>query len=136
MQAALEWYDWNARNGVTPENNTAMSWDEIQSAFKQEKAFAYHHGVFALPEWQLGDAKGATWPTDEEGYFEKIGWIHAPAPEAGGEPANLSHPIVYVVNPQCRTPSWPPCWSPSPACPTTTPSTRSARRTPASRRGS
>ena len=100
MQAALEWYDWNARNGVTPENNTAMSWDEIQSAFKQEKAFTYHHGVWALPEWQLGDAKGATWPTDEEGYFEKIGWIHAPAPEKGGEPANLSHPIVYVVNPQ------------------------------------
>ena len=100
MQAALEWYDWNARNGVTPENNTAMSWDEIQSAFKQEKAFAYHHGVLALPEWQLGDAKGATWPTDEEGYFEKIGWIHAPAPEKGGEPTNLSHPIVYVVNPQ------------------------------------
>jgi inositol-phosphate transport system substrate-binding protein len=100
MQAALEWYDWNARNGVTPENNTAMSWDEIQSAFKQEKAFIFHQGVWALPEWQLGDAKGATWPTDEAGYFQKIGWIHAPAPEKGGEPTNLSHPIVYVVNPQ------------------------------------
>ena len=83
MQAALEWFDWNARNGVTPENNTAMSWDEIQSAFKQEKAFIYHQGVWAVPEWQLGDAKGATWPTDEDGYFNKIGWIHAPAPEQG-----------------------------------------------------
>jgi inositol-phosphate transport system substrate-binding protein len=100
MEAALAWYDWNARNGVTPENNTAMSWDEIQSAFKQEKAFIFHQGVWALPEWQLGDAKGATWPTDAAGYFDKIGWIHAPAPEKGGEPANLSHPIVYVVNPQ------------------------------------
>ena len=100
MQAALEWYDWNARNGVTPENNTAMSWDEIQAAFKQEKAFIFHQGVWALPEWQLGDAKGATWPTDEAGYFHKIGWIHAPAPTRGGEPTNLSHPIVYVVNPQ------------------------------------
>jgi inositol-phosphate transport system substrate-binding protein len=100
MEAALAWYDWNARNGVTPENNTAMSWDEIQSAFKQEKAFIFHQGVWALPEWQLGDAKGATWPTDEAGYFQKIGWIHAPAPEKGGEPSNLSHPIVYVVNPQ------------------------------------
>jgi inositol-phosphate transport system substrate-binding protein len=48
----------------------------------------------------LGDAKGATWPTDEAGYFQKIGWIHAPAAEKGGEPKNLSHPIVYVVNPQ------------------------------------
>jgi inositol-phosphate transport system substrate-binding protein len=100
IQAGLEWFDWNARNGVTPENNTAMSWDEIQAAFKQEKAFIFHQGVWALPEFQLGDAKGAVWPTDEEGYFNKIGWIHAPAPEKGGEPANLSHPIVYVVNPQ------------------------------------
>jgi hypothetical protein len=48
----------NARNGVTPENNTAMSWDELRSAFKQEKAFAFQQGVWALPEWQLGDAKG------------------------------------------------------------------------------
>jgi inositol-phosphate transport system substrate-binding protein len=99
MQAGLAWYDWNARNGVTPENNTAMSWDEIQAAFKQEKAFIFHQGVWALPEWQLGDAKGAVWPTDKEGYFRKIGWLHAPAPAKGGQPANLSHPIVYVVNP-------------------------------------
>jgi inositol-phosphate transport system substrate-binding protein len=100
VQAGLEWFDWNARNGVTPENNTAMSWDEIQSAFKQEKAFIFHQGIWALPEFQLGDAKGAVWPTDEEGYFHKIGWIHAPASKKGGAPANLSHPIVYVVNPQ------------------------------------
>ena len=48
----------------------------------------------------LGDAKGATWPTDKDGYFNKIGWIHAPAADKGGEPKNLSHPIVYVVNPK------------------------------------
>jgi inositol-phosphate transport system substrate-binding protein len=100
MQKALAWYDWNARNGVTPENNTAMAWDEIRSAFKQEKAFIFHQGIWAVSEFQLGETHGATWPTDEEGYFNKIGWIHAPAPEKGGEPANLSHPIVYVVNPQ------------------------------------
>jgi inositol-phosphate transport system substrate-binding protein len=100
MAQALAWYDWNARNGVTPENNTAMSWDEIRSAFKQEKAFIFHQGIWAVSEFQLGDASGAIWPTDEAGYFQKIGWIHAPAPEKGGEPANLSHPIVYVVNPQ------------------------------------
>jgi inositol-phosphate transport system substrate-binding protein len=99
MQEALAWYDWNARNGVTPENNTAMEWDEIRSAFKQEKAFIFHQGIWAVSEFQLGDTHGATWPTDEAGYFKKIGWIHAPAPEKGGEPANLSHPIVYVVNP-------------------------------------
>lgn len=100
VERTLEWFDWNARNGVTPANNTAMSWDEIQSAFKQEKAFAYLHGVWTVPEFQLGEAKGATWPTDREGYFRKVGWMHVPAPEKGGTPTNLSHPIVYVVNPQ------------------------------------
>ena len=73
----------------------------IQNAFKQERAFAYHHGVWTM-DWQLGDAMGAIWPDDEQGYFNKIGWIHAPAAEEGGEPTNLSHPIVYVVNPQSR----------------------------------
>jgi len=99
LEAALEWYDWMARNGATPENNTSMSWDDVQNAFKQERAFAYHHGIWTMA-WQLGEARGNTWPEDREGYFEKIGWTHAPAPEEGGEPANLSHPIVYVVNPQ------------------------------------
>jgi inositol-phosphate transport system substrate-binding protein len=99
MQKALEWYDWMARTGATPENNTAMSWDDIQNAFKQERAFAYHHGVWTM-DWQLGEAMGGTWPNDEQGYFNKIGWIPAPAAEQGGEPTNLSHPIVYVVNPQ------------------------------------
>jgi inositol-phosphate transport system substrate-binding protein len=100
MQKAFEWFAWNAENGVTPPNNTAMSWDEIQSAFKQEKAFIYHQGVWATSEWQIGDAKGATWPNDKDWYFHKIGWIPAPAGEKGGEPKNLSHPIVYIVNPK------------------------------------
>lgn len=99
IEKALEWYDWMARNGATPENNTAMSWDDVQQAFKQERAFAYHHGVWTM-DWQLGDAMGNVWPEDEEGYFNKIGWVHAPAAEQGGEPTNLSHPIVYIVNPQ------------------------------------
>jgi inositol-phosphate transport system substrate-binding protein len=100
MKKALEWFAWNAKNGVTPKNNTAMNWDEIQGGFKTEKTFIYFQGVWATKEWMLGDAKGANWPTDEAGYFKKIGWIHSPAAEKGGQPANLSHPIVYVVNPK------------------------------------
>ena len=100
IKRGLEWFAWNAQNGVTPPNNTAMNWDEIQGGFKTEKTFIYHQGVWATKEWMLGDAKGATWPTDEAGYFKKIGWLHAPAADKGGEAKNLSHPIVYVVNPQ------------------------------------
>jgi inositol-phosphate transport system substrate-binding protein len=102
MRKGLEWYAANAANGVTPKNNTAMSWDEIQSAFKTEKAFIYHQGVWAVTEWMLGDAKGATWPNDKAFFFKKVGWIPAPAAVKGGQPSNLSHPIVYVVNPKSK----------------------------------
>jgi inositol-phosphate transport system substrate-binding protein len=102
MQRGLEWYAKNAAQGVTPKNNTSMSWDEIQGAFKTEKAFIFHQGVWAVTEWMVGDAKGASWPNDRKWYFNKIGWIHAPAAKKGGEPANLSHPIVYIVNPKSK----------------------------------
>ncbi len=102
IRKGLEWFAWNAANNVTPKNNTAMSWDEIQGAFKTEKAFVYHQGVWAVGEWMLGDAKGGNWPKDAAGYFKKIGWLHAPAAVKGGQPANLSHPIVYVVNPKSK----------------------------------
>lgn len=100
VKRALEWFAWNAQNGVTPQNNTAMSWDEIQGAFKTEHAFIYHQGIWAVKEFQLGESKGGTWPTDQAGYMKKIGWFHAPAAVKGGEPKNLSHPIVYIVNPK------------------------------------
>ena len=100
MKQALEWFANNAKSGVTPPNNTAMSWDEIQGAFKTDKAFIYHQGVWAVKEFQLGEGKGATWPTDKESYQHKIGWLASPAAVKGGEPKNLSHPIVYVVNPK------------------------------------
>ncbi|MDO1583123.1 ABC transporter substrate-binding protein [Rhizobium oryzicola] len=101
MTKALAWYERNARQGVTPVDNTAMSWDTIQNAFKQDKAFLFHQGVWAVA-WQLGDKNGATWPTDKDGYFHKIGWIPAPAAEKGGKPANLSHPLLYTVNPKSK----------------------------------
>ncbi len=101
MTKALGWYERNAKEGVTPIDNTAMSWEAIQGAFKQEKAFIFHQGVWAVA-WQVGEKNGATWPTDKEGYFHKIGWLPAPAAEKGGKPANLSHPILYAVNPKSK----------------------------------
>lgn len=97
MTEALGWYERNAEEGVTPVDNTAMSWDAIKEAFKTENAFIFHQGVWAVA-WQLGEGSGATWPTDKDGYFNKIGWIPAPAAEKGGKPANLSHPLLYTVN--------------------------------------
>jgi inositol-phosphate transport system substrate-binding protein len=100
MKKGLEWFAWNAENGVTPKNNTAMVWDEIQGGFKTGKTFIYHQGVWAVKEWMLGDAKGANWEPDKTSFFHRIGWIPAPAGTKGGKPSNLSHPVVYVVNPK------------------------------------
>ncbi|MBO0664214.1 extracellular solute-binding protein [Jiella sp. MQZ9-1] len=103
MQNALAWYETNAKEGVTPIDNTAMSWDAIKTAFKQEKAFIFHQGVWAVA-WQTGDALGVSWPKDEAGYTHKIGWLPAPAAVKGGKPANLSHPIIYAINPGTKYP--------------------------------
>ena len=94
MQAFFEWIQWNAENGVTPKNNTSMSWDTINSLLPQGKAFIKHHGVWDVPR----QIKLGGWEDSEEDYFNKVGWIHSPAAEKGGTPANLSHPIVYAVN--------------------------------------
>ncbi len=97
-------------------------------ASRRRRRSSIHQGVWATKEWMLGDAKGATWPTDEAGYFHKIGWIHAPAAREGRPAGNLSHPIVYVVNPKSRTRrSRRDARRLSRRCPTTTSSTRSAR---------
>lgn len=97
VEAALTWYGHNVAAGVTPDDNTAMSWDTIQADFKQEKAFIFHQGIWAMA-WQVNNSFGTTWPADQAGYTHKIGWIPAPAAVKGGKPSNLSHPIVYMVS--------------------------------------
>jgi len=97
VEAALSWYARNVAEGVTPTDNTAMSWDTIQAAFKQQQAFIFHQGIWAMA-WQQNNSYGTSWPTDRAGYNHMIGWIPAPAAVKGGKPTNLSHPIAYVVS--------------------------------------
>lgn len=99
MLKTFEWFKWAVDNKVISADNTNMSWGDIASAFKQERAFAYHHGVFTLP-WQLGDENGNTWPEDKEGYFNKIDWLMMPPAEKGGKALTLTTPIAYVISEQ------------------------------------
>lgn len=94
LRAFLEWIRWNADNGVTPQNNTAMSWDTVNSLLPEGKTFIKHHGVWDVPR----QIKLGGWDGSEADYFSKVGWLHSPAAEKGGTPANLSHPIVYAVS--------------------------------------
>jgi inositol-phosphate transport system substrate-binding protein len=94
----LDWIDWNAKNGVTPQNNTAMSWDTINHLLPEGKAFIKHHGLWDVPrQIRFGVSEDS-----EEAYTSTVGWLHSPAAKKGGKPANLSHPIVYVVNPTSK----------------------------------
>ncbi len=93
----LRWIEWNVRNGVTPRNNTSMSWDTVRSLMPSGRAFLFHYGVWDVKaQLKLGLGPG------EKAYFEKVGWLHSPPAKKGGAPVNLSHPIVYAVNPRSK----------------------------------
>lgn len=92
-----DFYAWLAdcvAKGALPADMTTYSWDSVHAAFRQEKALSKFHGI-----WNLGpqlEAFGID-PLDSEAYFNKVTWINSPAGAKGGQPKNLSHPIVYVV---------------------------------------
>jgi inositol-phosphate transport system substrate-binding protein len=92
-----EFYGWLARGvemGAIPENMTAWSWDEVHASFRTEQtSFMKFHGIWNIPPQM--EARG--FETAED-YFHAIGWMNSPAAEQGGKPANLSHPIIYVVS--------------------------------------
>ena len=72
----------------------------------------------------LGDAKGATWPNDKDGYFKKIGWIHAPAAGEGRRAQEPLAPDRLRGEPEVgERGARGACSWPTPPCPTTTPST-------------
>jgi inositol-phosphate transport system substrate-binding protein len=94
----LKWIKWNADNGVTPTNNTSFSWDTINHLLPEGKTFIKHHGLWDVPrQIRFGISENT-----EAAYTKKVGWLHSPAAKKGGKPANLSHPIVYVVNPASK----------------------------------
>ena len=94
----LRWIAWNADNGVTPRNNTAMSWATIHKLLPDGKTFIKHHGLWDVPR----QIRYGVSENNEKSYFSTVGWLHSPAAKKGGKPANLSHPIVYVVNPKSK----------------------------------
>ena len=94
LEKYLAWLQSCVTKGAIPADMTTYSWDSVHEAFRGEKAVSKFHGV-----WNLGkqlEAFGID-PLDKDAYFKKITWINAPAGEKGGQPKNLSHPIVYVV---------------------------------------
>jgi len=94
LAAFYGWLKYAVDQGALPENMTSWSWDSVHAAFRGGESFMKFHGI-----WNVGQQLEAFGISTEEEYFHKLGWVHSPAAERGGRPANLSHPIVYVVNP-------------------------------------
>ena len=86
------WLKYCVDNGSLPADMTTFSWDSTHAAFRGGDALGKFHGI-----WNVGAQMEAFGLTGADDYFDKLTWIHAPAAEKGGEPKNLSHPIVYIV---------------------------------------
>ncbi len=100
LNAFFDWLKYSVDAGVIPANMTSWSWDSVHAAFRTERtAFMKHHGIWNVPPQMK--AFGFEGPED---YFRTIGWLHSPPEKKGGKPANLSHPIIYVVSPQSKYP--------------------------------
>ena len=86
------WLKYCVDNGSLPADMTSFSRDSTHAAFRGGDALSKFHGI-----WNVGAQLKAFGLEGEEDYFNKISWIHAPAGKKGGQPKNLSHPIVYIV---------------------------------------
>lgn len=86
------WLKYCVDNGSLPADMTTFSWDSTHAAFRGGDAMGKFHGI-----WNVGAQLEAFGLEGEDEYFDKLTWIHAPAGEKGGQPKNLSHPIVYIV---------------------------------------
>jgi inositol-phosphate transport system substrate-binding protein len=95
----FKWLKYSVDAGALPANMTAWSWDEVHASFRADKtSFMKFHGIWNVPP-QL-EARGL----DKDTYFKEIGWLNSPPEEKGGKPANLSHPIIYVVSAKSEHP--------------------------------
>lgn len=94
LEKYFGWLKHCVDNGSLPADMTTWSWDSTHAAFRSGKALSQFHGI-----WNVGahqQAFGLS-PDDREGFFRQFTWLNAPAGAKGGQPANLSHPIAYVV---------------------------------------
>jgi inositol-phosphate transport system substrate-binding protein len=94
LVAAFDWFDRGVKEGVIPANNTAMEFDALRKEFYTGNAAFWMYGI-----WDLGTYAFPTYglPSDEAAFMADWGWMASPAPEKGGTPGSLTHPIIYAV---------------------------------------
>jgi inositol-phosphate transport system substrate-binding protein len=99
LERFYKWLKYAVDKEALPQNITSWSWDTVHQAFRGEEAFMKFHGIWNVPkQLEAMNLDG------EEAYFHKLGWLHSPPEEKGGRPANLSHPIIYIVSAKSKYP--------------------------------
>lgn len=93
LKEFFKWLKYSVDKGALPKNMTSWTWDTVHQSFRGQQAFMKFHGIWNVPK-QLK----AMNLSGEKEYFRKLGWLHSPAAKKGGKPANLSHPIIYIVS--------------------------------------
>jgi len=101
LAKAFGWFERGVKDGVIAPNNTAMEFDAIRKEFYGGNAAFWMYGI-----WDLGTVAFPTFglPKDEASFSKDWGWIASPAPEKGGSPGSLTHPVVYVVSSKVKDP--------------------------------
>ena len=101
LAAAFGWFERGVKEGVIPANNTAMEFDALRKEFYTGNAAFWMYGI-----WDLGSVAFPTYglPKDEKSFFTDWGWIATPAPQKGGAPVSLTHPIVYSISANTKEP--------------------------------
>ena len=101
LAAAFGWFERGVKEGVIPANNTAMEFDALRKEFYTGNAAFWMYGI-----WDLGSVGFPTYglPQDEKAFFADWGWIAGPAPQKGGSPVSLTHPIVYAIAADTKEP--------------------------------
>jgi inositol-phosphate transport system substrate-binding protein len=91
---AFNWFERGVKEGVIAANNTAMEFQDIRKEFYGGNAAFFMYGI-----WDLGSVAFPTFglPQEEAAFFKDWGWVAVPAPEKGGSPGSLTHPIIYAV---------------------------------------
>jgi inositol-phosphate transport system substrate-binding protein len=84
-------YDVTKTHKITPDNLVGSQFRQWHETVTAGKVLFYNAGTWTWKEWQT------TYKVPEQDLWDNVGFMLVPAPEKGGKPTTLSHPLAYMV---------------------------------------
>ncbi|MDQ3811773.1 MAG: extracellular solute-binding protein, partial [Chloroflexota bacterium] len=85
-------------SGITPANMIGMEGRLWHETVTSGKVLFYNAGTWTWKDWQ------ATYKVPEQDLWENVGFTLVPAAAKGARPVTLSHPLVYMVSANSKSP--------------------------------